>query len=78
VSNLPSYEVAMEDPARTWEQGRDEVALGFWGCGWRSPTARIIYLELYRSLTHGLGLCPDDALSTLGAAYKAAESDVHG
>jgi len=69
----------LSDPdPRTWQQGYDEVARGFGRYeteGWRWNGSKIIYLELYRALTHGHGLEPDDALALLGAAYNAAAAD---
>lgn len=70
----------LSDPGpRTWQEGHDELARGFDRYdseGWWRPASKTIYLELYRALTHGHGLSPDDALATLGAAYHAAAADV--
>lgn len=63
-----------EPDVRTWQEGWDEVTKGF-ADGWRWHMSRMVYQELYRALTHGHGMSPDDALSTLGGAYHAAVSD---
>lgn len=67
--------VLAEPEARNWEQGWCEITEGF-GEGWRWPTSQRIYQELYRQLSHGHGMSPDDALAVLGAAYYAAEREM--
>lgn len=78
VGQFDVFGALAEPEPRTWQQGWDEVTEGFGryqSGGWRWSTSRQIYQELYRALTHGHGLSPDDALSFLGAAYHAAASD---
>jgi hypothetical protein len=58
----------------TWEAGLAVVEQGMTG-EWRWPTSKMVYVELYRLLTHGYGLSPDDALQVLTTAYRAAKSD---
>jgi hypothetical protein len=64
--------IISEPDERTWQEGWDEVARGFAWTGWASPTAKMVYHELYRTLTHGHDLSPDQALSVLGAAFHWA------
>lgn len=73
-------ESVLSDPdPRTFQQGWEEVVRGFGRHGregWHWSGSKVIYQELYRALTHGHGLSPDDALALLGAAYNAAAADV--
>ncbi len=79
MTNEQLEQFLAEPDVRTWQEGWDEVTEGFGryqGGGWRWNTSRQVYQELYRALTHGHGMNPDDALATLGAAYHAAASDM--
>jgi hypothetical protein len=63
-----------EPPSLSWQEGWDEVSAGF-TTPWRMGTAKQVYAELYRSLTHGYGISPDAAVALLGAARFVAVND---